>query len=109
VAAEEGDGVSLQKQNAWRCQKYLDWVKTQPSCVSGIEPCGDAHHMKGHGMGGSVKAPDWASIPLTREEHAAIHLGWQTWEGVHGSQWEHVAKTLGRAIQEGIITIKGMK
>lgn len=98
------------KDNAWRCQEYLDWVKKQPSCISGIAPAGDAHHVKGHGMGGSVKSADWAAIPLTREEHAVLHgYGWQSWEGIHGSQLEHVSRTLGKAIQDGILSIKGEK
>lgn len=58
-------------------------------------------------MGGTVKAPDWAVIPLTRAEHTAFHnIGWETWEQKHGSQWEFVAKTLGMAIEQGILTIK---
>ena len=94
----------LTKYKAWRSETYLAWVKQQPSVISGIEPAGDSHHVKGHGMGGSVKAPDWASIPLTREEHSVLHAyGWQSWEGIHGNQLEHVARTLGKAIQEGII------
>lgn len=99
--------MNLQKENAWRSQKYLDWVKQQPSCVSRRLGC-DAHHIKGNGFGGTTTAPDWAAIPLTREEHAAFHtIGWQTWESLHGTQLGHVAKILSRAFAEGIITIKG--
>ena len=99
----------LQKRKRWESTKYRAWVKNQPSCISGREPAGDCHHLKGHGYGGSV-APDWAAMPLTREEHTTFHnMGWQTWEDEHGSQWKHVAKTLGRALDGGIITIKGMK
>lgn len=48
------------------------------------------------------------TIPLTREEHTNGHaIGWKTWEKLHGSQLEYVARTLGRAIEEGVITIKG--
>ncbi len=98
--------MNPQKQKAWRCRKYLDWVKEQPSCVSGL-PADDAHHIKGHGLGGTVKAPDWAAIPLTREEHTNYHfIGLSRWEEKHGSQLEHVAKTLGKAIQAGVISIK---
>lgn len=88
-------------KQTWRCQEYLDWVKTLPSCISG-RPADDAHHIKGHGMGGTVKAPDWAVIPLTREEHSLFHrVGWMTWEIENGNQLELVAKTLGKAMENG--------
>lgn len=97
--------TDLTKQKAWRSETYLAWVKQQPSCVSG-KPSDDPHHIKGHGFGGTVKAPDWATIPLTREEHFLFHHDGQVaWEVMYGSQLEHVALTLGRAIQEGIIKI----
>ena len=71
-------------------------------------PADDAHHTKGHGMGGTVPAPDWAAIPLTRGEHSLLHfVGHNRWEQANGNQLEHVARTLGRAIEEGVITIKG--
>jgi len=94
--------MSLQKQQIWRSGKYLKWVKQQPSCISG-KPSDDPHHIKGHGYGGLV-APDWATMPLTRDEHTNFHnIGWETWEAEHGDQWEHVAKTLGKAITEGVL------
>lgn len=84
-------------------------MRTLPSIVSGVNGV-EPHHVKGHGMGGTVKAPDWAVIPLTREEHTALHAGgWQTWERANGSQLEHVARTLGKAIQDGVIQINGEK
>jgi hypothetical protein len=93
----------LTKNKAWRSETYLAWVKQQPSCIS-ERPSDDAHHIKGHGFGGTVKAPDWAVIPLTREEHTYIHnIGATTWERTYGSQLDYVARTLGKAIQEGII------
>lgn len=96
----------ITKKKTWRNQKYLEWVKSQPSCISGF-PADDAHHLKGHGFGGTVKAPDWATIPLTREEHTDFHNSPITyWEVEHGSQLEHVARTLGKAIEQGIIRIK---
>lgn len=101
----------LTKHKTWRSDKYLEWVKSQPSCISGL-PADDFHHIKGHGMGGSVKAPDWATIPLTREEHSWFHSpagGCITWEKTHGNQLDHVARTLGRALEEGILSIKGEK
>jgi hypothetical protein len=58
-------------------QKHLDWLKTLPSIVSGIEPCGDAHHLLGNldglpkGMGRTNKDKD--AVPVTRAEHEAAH------------------------------------
>ena len=90
--------MDLQKKPKWRNKNYTDWVKSQPSCISG-RPADDPHHIKGHGFGGSVKAPDWATIPLTRDEHDLLHnVGWRRWEEVNGSQLEHVARTLGEAV-----------
>ena len=95
--------MSFQKNKPWRSETYLTWVKQQPSCISGL-PSDDPHHIKGHGMGGTVKPPDWATMPLTRQEHAMFHaVPWTEWEMKHGNQWEHIARTLGRAIHEGII------
>lgn len=95
--------MNLTKNKAWRSETYLAWVKQQPSVLSGL-PSDDPHHLKGHGFGGTIKAPDWAVIPLTREEHSRFHAtGIRTWEEQHGSQLEYVAFTLGKAIQEGII------
>lgn len=87
----------------YRNQAYLNWVKTLPCCVTGL-PADDAHHLKGHGMGSTVKAPDWAAIPLIRELHNELHSsGWQTWEAAYGNQMEFVAITLGKAIESGIL------
>lgn len=74
------------KQKPWRCKKYIAWVKQQPSIVS-RQPADDPHHIIGHGFGGvGTKAPDWAVIPLTREEHNKLHAGQFEWEGRLGSQ-----------------------
>ena len=90
------------KENAWRCPAYLKWVKLQTSIVSG-RPADDPHHIKGHGFGGSVKAPDWAVIPLTRTEHDELHgpKGIDAWEEKYGSQadlllrfWRHNFDTI---------------
>lgn len=92
--------LDLQKRSAARNPAYLTWVKGQPSVVSGRTPC-DAHHPKGHGLGGTVKCSDYFAIPLTREEHDAFHaMGWQSWEELHGSQLEHAARTLERWISQ---------
>lgn len=95
------------KPERWRNGAYLKWVKTLPCVVSGL-PADDAHHLIGHGMHGmGTKAPDWAVFPLTRLEHERLHhMGWRQWEERYGSQWHHVAQTLGKAIDAGILRVK---
>jgi len=94
--------MSFFKQKVWRNQKYLDWVKTQPSCIS-QRPADDAHHMKGHGYGGSV-APDYTAIPLTRDEHTNFHnIGFRDWEDQYQDQRIYAALILFKALDEGVI------
>lgn len=87
-----------------RNRQYLDWVKTLPSCISG-RPADDPHHLIGYTEGGvGTKASDYYAIPLTRDEHTYLHdLGWREWEKLHGSQWRYVAKTLEKAVIEGVV------
>lgn len=95
--------MDLTKRVVWRSRSYLDWVRTLPCVISGAQGV-DPHHVKGHGMGGSVTAPDYMTIPLTREEHTKFHtIGWRSWEKLHGSQLEYVVRTLGKAIEDGIL------
>lgn len=98
--------MNLQKQKRWRCRSYLDWVKTLPCVVSGA-PADDPHHVIGYDIRGiGLKAPDWASFPLTRHEHELLHhIGAEEWEKRHGSQWYYVAQTLGRAIDDGVLRL----
>ncbi len=92
--------LKFPKANHCRSRKYLDWVKQQPSVVSGL-PADDPNHMKGHGMGGSVKPSDLFTFPLTRPEHIEFHnIGWKSWEEKYGNQWEHIARTLAKYIEE---------
>jgi hypothetical protein len=75
----------FKKQNNWHNKKYTDWVKQQPSIVSGL-PSDDPHHIMGHGLTGGTRAPDWAVIPLTRQEHTRFHNDPKSFEEANGSQ-----------------------
>lgn len=78
---------------------YLAWVKSLPCAMTGQEPAGDPHHLIGIGgmSGTGLTAPDWAAMPLTREAHDRMHREPELWHG----QWEMIARTLGKAIDEG--------
>lgn len=94
--------MSYFKEKPFRSKEYTDWVKSQPSAISGL-PGDDPHHLIGHGTGGA-KVSDLFTFPLTRFEHTELHnMGYQSWEEIHGSQWKFVAKTLEMAIKDGII------
>ena len=89
------------KQKAWRNEAYISWVKTLPCAMCGIPHCGDAHHLKGIGgmSGAGITAPDWAVMPLCREHHSMMHARPELWP----HQYEYIARTLGAAIDEGIL------
>lgn len=86
----------------FRSQEYLDWVKTQPCVICGA-PADDAHHIIGCGsMGGmGMKAPDSMTMPVCRGHHQAIH----TQPELQSYQWEWVARTLGKALADGVIVL----
>lgn len=95
------------KENAWRCKKYLKWVGQQPSIISGM-PSDEGHHLLGHGFSGSGRAPDWATIPLTRPEHTELHdIGYTAWEEKHGCQLDLLMRFWRKNFEEiqAIITI----
>jgi hypothetical protein len=78
--------MMISKQTPWRNPRYIKWVKEQPSIISRIQ-ADDPHHIIGHGFGGvGTKAPDWALIPLTRQEHNDLHQSVTAWEDRNGSQ-----------------------
>ena len=85
----------------YRNKAYINWIKTLPCSICRVEPCGDAHHLKGIGgmSGAGLTAPDWAAMPLCREHHEMMHAHPALW----ADQWEYIARTLGAAIEEGII------
>lgn len=81
----------------YKNRKYLNMVKLE-DCVMCYAPADDPHHIIGQGMGGmGMKAPDWAVMPLCRNCHTKIHNSPELWD----SQWEYVAKMLGKAIESG--------
>lgn len=92
--------MNLQKTPRWESKKYRDWVKKQ-DCMVCDRPADDPHHIAniGHMSGIGITAPDWAIMPLCRECHGKMHKVPEWWSG----QWEMIARTLGKAIEEGLL------
>lgn len=92
------------KQNKWRNKKYLDFVRSLPCAVCGA-PADHAHHLIGvGGMGGmGTTAPDYTAIPACGGCHKRIHETPEMWP----AQWEMIVNTLGKAIDEGTLDVKG--
>ena len=98
------------KIKLFRSNKYTDWVKSQPSCVSGM-PADDPHHIKCKGFGGSKKCSDLWTIPLTRQEHTEFHnIGAEKFEMKYNiCQKTEAMKMVDKAFSEGLLIMKGAK
>ena len=96
-----------QKREYLTNRAWLDYVKSLPSCVSGM-PADDPHHIKGYasltGASNRQKGDDLFAIPLTREEHTRFHaMPVKEWEMQHGSQLWHVLQTIRQGIIDGVL------
>ena len=92
----------VQKENRWRNRAYLNYVKSLPCIFPGCGVYGcDPHHIKGvgHMSGAGLTAPDYAAMPLCREHHTLVQGDSEYWP----MQWEWACRTLGRAVEEGIL------
>ncbi len=70
------------KRGPARNWKYRAWIRTLPSCVSGLMGCEAAHTGTDGGM--RQKASDYSCVPLTPEEHREYHqIGKQEFEAIH--------------------------
>lgn len=90
------------RHKPYRNRKYLDWVKTQPCSVCGA-PADDPHHIigVGHMSGMGMTAPDSMVMPMCRPHHDWIHRTPEEWP----NQWQWIARTLDKALQEGVIKL----
>ncbi|HBY5838878.1 TPA: DUF968 domain-containing protein, partial [Klebsiella pneumoniae] len=94
--------MRIPKLKRWECQKYLQWVKSQPCCVCG-QQADDPHHIIGHGTGGTgTKAHDIFTIPLCRIHHDELHRDPAAWEEKHGGQLELLFKFMNRSYGIGV-------
>lgn len=98
--------LTMYKPNPTRSQKYLNFVRTLPSVVSGQSGC-VPHHVIACGMGGGMgtKASDLHTFPLTPEEHNTLHNDVKAWEQCYGSQTLHVLKTQAKAEAAGVLEV----
>ena len=93
------------KLTRWECEKYTQWVKSQPCCCGCGLPADDPHHIIDHGLGGTGTKPhDIFTIPLTRKCHNELHDDVAAWEAKYGSQLFHLVRTLNKAFGIGAIT-----
>ncbi len=91
--------MSFFKDKPFRSKKYTDWVKSLDCCACGVNSS-EPHHIINEGEGGTgTKACDLLSMPLCRPCHVKIHRA----DGDKSQQWKWVAKTLQKAIKEGVL------
>ena len=95
--SEEGQQVI--KKKTIKAPWYLEWVRTLPCVVCGS--WSQAHHLKGHGHGGTgKKVSDLWVMPLCAEHHAELHNhGHVTWERKYGKQEDYIMATLRQALR----------
>ena len=113
---ESGRIMNLQKHPKWENEKYLKWVCTQLCVVCGGPGYEDnqivPHHIKGigHLSGIGLKAGDHWAMPM----HVLCHNDWHNWTTGHGQldeetrldcQMEWVARTLAKAVEEGVLKV----
>ena len=97
--------MNLQKQPRLELPDYIKWVKSLECICCGEQgnehdPM-DVHHLIGIGgisMGTATKAPDQWAVPFKRSHHRRWHDNPD-----YGMQWEWVARTLARAVEEGVL------
>lgn len=57
-------------------QNYLNYIRTLPCIICGIQHRSEAHHLKHPKLCGlTQKAPDWAALPLCHKCHMGIAHG----------------------------------
>jgi len=103
--------MNLQKQPRWENKDYIKWVCTQDCVVCGepgyrnnqIVP----HHIKGigHLSGAGLKAGDNWAMPMHKFCHDGWHGDCHINQDILENQWEWVARTLAKAVEEGVLKI----
>lgn len=74
IAREKRDQIALMvdaKPERITDEKYLQFIRTQPCCVTGMTEGIQPHHFLTGGMG--TKGSDYATVPLHHELHRHLH------------------------------------
>lgn len=105
--------MNLQKQTRWTDPDYIKWVCTQDCVICGEPGYSDnqivPHHIKGigHLSGAGLKAGDNWAMPM----HVFCHNHWHNRAGDAvlnvDQQYEWVARTLAKAVEEGVLKVGG--
>ena len=77
------------KYEHYRDEKYLEWVREQPCCITKSPPPNDPHHVWNTGKKG--KRNDYCAVPMVRWVHTLYHsLGHEPFEKKHNVDlcWE---------------------
>lgn len=92
--------MSFFKDKPVRNKQYLAFVRGLPCSMCKLPDHSVAHHIIGVGEGGmGTKACDLLTMPLCAACHHEIHHHPRYWP----NQWEYVARTLQKAVKEGLI------
>lgn len=76
-------------ERAFGGQERVDWMRWQPSVVSGKTPCVSAH-VRGGGEARRADA-EW-TVPMTWQEHQAMHdTGQESYAAQHGLDLDALA------------------
>jgi hypothetical protein len=92
------------RRRAGACRPYLDWLKLQPCCITGMRSDAsgygvDPAHIKTRGSGGDDL---YNAVPLIRRLHDIQHqMGWPEFEKWYGIG----AKALAQEYTEEFLTL----
>lgn len=95
---------SLLKRPKLDSREYRNYVATLPCCGCGVHGQQVAHHCIAD-RHGSSKHSDLFCMSLCNDCHRLLHVNWREWEGQHGAQWLHVARTIEQAFIDGVLVI----
>ena len=93
----------MQRQQPWRSEKYLKWIRTLPCSNCSEIALSEPHHLigiAGLGVMGD-KAGDQFAVPLCRKCHEDLHA----LKVPLNDQWRWMKKTIERAFNQGIVGI----
>ena len=88
-----------------RSDRYLQWIRKQPSVVSHhwpVEACHTGPHARG------VKADDFDAIPLTKREHEAFGRDPRGFAALHGLDIPALIRDLNQRYSKEVLELEEM-